>query len=145
MWKKKDKVVAKWKLIYHALFKDHHSHGFIINLKKQQLIYQQPKLRLQSTNRKPAKCTHSPIVYVSNYSWHSNSNYCGSAQTCVPNSPEKKMKRGAIWTLKSLGGLMFVCVRIIYSCRFMVCLYKVGSTWGTTIYVDTSLLCSMAQ
>lgn len=53
---------------------------------------------------------------------------------CVPNSPEKKMKIGAIWTLKSLGGLMFVCVRIIYSCRFMVCLCKVGSTWGTTMW-----------
>ena len=44
------------------------------------------------------------------------------------------MKIGAIWTLKSLGGLMFVCVRIIYSCRFMVCLCKVGSTWGTTMW-----------
>ena len=41
-------------------------------------------LRFRSTSRKPVKCTHAPIVYVSNYSWHSNNNFCGSAQTHVP-------------------------------------------------------------
>ena len=32
-------------------------------------------LRLRSTGWKPVKCTHAPIVYISNNSWHSNNNY----------------------------------------------------------------------
>ena len=36
------------------------------------------KLRLRSTGSKPVKCVQGPIVYVSNYSWHSTLIiYCG--------------------------------------------------------------------
>ena len=46
-------------------------------------------LRLRSTGWKPVKCMQMPIVYISNYSWHSNSNYLFvEVRKCAyPNSP----------------------------------------------------------